>query len=102
MAEQPGWTETDVKSTAIATATRAAESGKYHIVYGVDASMVGAAEILLLQIKDGTDVVWTGHVHQSRDKTFPGGITITKGNACSAVLAAGAGASDVNLHGKTR
>jgi len=102
MAEQPGWIESDDGSTSIATATKTAEVNKQHIVHSVDASAVGAAEVLLLQIKDGTTVVWQGHVHQQRNIPFPKGITITRGAACSAVLAAGAGVTYVNLHGTTR
>jgi len=102
MAEQTGWVEKASGSAGIATATKAGLAGKQHIVRSVDASAVGAAEILLLQIKDDTDIVWEGHVHQQREIPFPGGLSITTGNACSAVFAAGAGVTKVNLHGTTR
>lgn len=102
MSDQSGWVAAATASAGIATATKAAETGKQHVVYSADASAVGAAEILLLQIKDGTTVVWEGHVHQSRETLFPKGLSITRGSACSAVLAAGAGVTKVNLHGTTK
>jgi hypothetical protein len=102
MADQSGWVENASGAAAVATATKTADAGKQHIVDSVDASAAGAAEILLLQIKDDTTVIWEGHVHQSREVSFPKGLSITKGNACSAVLAAGAGVTKVNLHGRTR
>jgi len=102
MADQAGWVVTDSGSAGIATALKAAATGKEHVIQSVDASAVGAAEILLLQILDGVTVVWEGHVHQSREVVFPKGISITRGGACSAVFAAGAGVTKVNLHGITR
>jgi hypothetical protein len=102
MADQSGWIAIGSGSAGVATATKAAAANKEHIIHSVDASAVGAAEILLLQIKEDTTIIWEGHVHQSRGITFPKGISITRGKACSAVLAAGAGVTKVNLHGVTR
>jgi len=102
MAEQAGWNVAATATAGIATALKAAAANKEHIIQSVDASAVGAAEILLLQIKDDTTIIWEGHVHQSRGVVFPKGLSITRGGACSAVLAAGAGVTKVNLHGITR
>jgi len=102
MAEQTGWVEPATASAGVATATKVADVNRQHIIHSVDASAVGAAEILLLQIRDDTDVIWEGHVHQQREVLFPKGLSITKGNACSAVLTAGAGITKVNLHGASR
>jgi len=99
---QAGWAEVDSKSNAVATATKAAITNKQHIVYSVDASFSATATILL-QIKDGTTVVWEGYVYDSREVTFPSGLAITKGAACSAVLAAGGVGitGKVTLHGRS-
>ena len=104
MSDQTGWVVTASQDNAEATATKAAVSGKSHVVRSVDAGFSGAAT-KLLQIKDGTTVVWSGPVYSSREVVFPNGLTITKGNACSAVLAAsgtGGVTGYVNLHGTTR
>ena len=85
--ERAGWVATDSKDNATATATKAAETGRHHMVYSVDASF-SATAIQLLQIKDGTTVIWEGHVHDSREVQFPAGISISLGAAASAVLAA--------------
>lgn len=102
MADQAGWVEAATASTGVATATRTAETGKQHIVFSVDASATPAAQVLLLQIKDGTTVVWEGYVLNQRDVNFPRGLSITRGNACSAVFAAGSSVTKVNLHGITK
>jgi hypothetical protein len=89
---------------ATATATKAAVSGRQHVVRGVDAAFTNAAVGKLLTIKDGTTVIWRGYVHSQREVTFPSGIAITIGNACSAELSAsGTGGQNgsVNLHGTT-
>lgn len=98
-----GWIETDSQDNAAATAAHAAATGKQHIIYGVSASF-SATATKLLQIKDGSTVVWEGYVYDKTDLTFPQGIAATQGNAVSAVLAAsGAGGTigKVNLHGET-
>lgn len=104
MSDQAGWVVKDSKDDAIATAAKAAETGKRHIIHSVDASF-SATTAKLLQIKDDTDIVWEGYVYDSREVPFPKGFTLTKGNACSAVLAAsgtGGNIGKVNLHGTTR
>lgn len=102
MAEQTGWGVADSKTNAIATAAKAAEAGKQHVVYSVDASFASTATGLL-QILDGVTVVWEGYVYDFRDVSFEKGLSITRGSACSAVLAASGGPlQKVNLHGITR
>lgn len=100
---QAGWNETASDTNAVTTATKTAEAGKQHIIYGVSASFASTASGILLQIKDGSTVVWEDYVYDSGSFTFPAGITLTKGVAASAVLAASGGpVQKVNLHGVTR
>lgn len=102
MAEQTGWAVKDSKTNSAATAAKAAEAGKQHTVFSVDASFASTASALL-QILDGTTVVWESYVYDAKEITFPRGLSITKGSACSAVLAASGGPlQKVNLHGITR
>lgn len=106
MSSQAGWVAVDSKDNAAATAAKAAptDTRKQHVVYEVDASY-SATKTLLLQIKDGTTVIWEGYVYDQRHVSFPRGIAITIGAACSAVLAAsgtGGVIGKVNLHGVTR
>ena len=96
-----GWVEQGTASAAIATATKAAVAGKQQIIKGVTASFVGANAGIKLEIKDDTTVIWTFYVHNGESIPFPEGIPGTIGNAVSAVLAAGSGASAVTIHGKT-
>jgi len=102
--ERAGWVATDSQDNATATATKAAVTGRHHIVYSADASFSVTATIQILQIKDGTTVIWEGYVHSSREVVFPGGISTSIGAAASAVLAAsgtGGTIGKVNLHGTT-
>lgn len=104
MADQTGWNAKDSKDNAAATATKAAETGKQHIVYSVSASF-SATATKLLQILDGVTVVWEGYVYDKEKIPFPKGLSISKSAACSALLAAsGTGGiiGKVNLHGVTR
>ena len=103
MSDQAAWIEADSQTNAVATATKAAASSRQHIVYGVSASF-SATATALLQIKDGTTVVWEGYVYDKESVDFPRGIAMTRGGATSAVLAAGGGGivGKVNLHGTTR
>ena len=94
-----GWVETDLQAGA-AAAIRAAEPGKQHIIFSVDASFSATASDVL-QIKDGAVVIWQGHVYDSREVTFPEGIGGSLGNLVTAELGAGAGNATVNLHGTT-
>lgn len=100
---QVGWIEQDSEDDAIATATHAAETGKQHVIMSCSASF-SATKTVLLQLKDDSTVIWEGYVYNSAHVSFPQGIGITPGNACSAVLAAsgtGATIGKVNLTGVT-
>ena len=99
-----GWIARASADNALATASKAAESGRQHIVYGVTAGFSGSASNKLLTIKDGTTVVFTAYVTNQLAIQFPRGIAITPGAACSAELnASGTGAmlGEVDLHGVT-
>ncbi len=101
---QIGWSETVVGlSNAIATATHAAETDKQHVIMSCTVSY-NATGNGKLEIKDGATVIWTGQVYDSRDITFPQGMKIADGAACSAVLEAGGGSlvGYVNLQGISR
>lgn len=95
-----GWVEKDSQTNALATATRAAESNKSHLVFAVSASFSATASALL-QIKDDTTVIWEGYVYDKEHVTFPRGLKIEEGSACSAELSAGGAAivGKVNIHG---
>lgn len=83
-----GWVAKDSQDNALATASKAAGgAGVYHYVTGVYASF-SAAATKLLQIKDGTTVIWEGYVVNSRDVVFGSPIRIAANAACSAELAA--------------
>lgn len=96
-----GWVEAANATNDVATATHAAHAQRQHIVDAVDASFSDSTKSAVLQIKDGTTVIWQGKVHGSFSQQFPSGISITPAAACSAVLAAGGSAivGYVNLHG---
>lgn len=99
-----GWVARGGADNALATATKAAEAGRQHIVYGVTASFSAAAAGKLLTIKDGTTIVFQAYVTNQLSVHFPHGIAITPGAACAAELAAsgtGAVLGDVDLHGIT-
>ena len=97
-----GWIVTDSKTNATATAAKAADASKQHIVKQLSASF-SASTTALLQLKDGNTPVWEGYVVDSAVIEFSEGIAITFGNACSAVLAAGGAGvvGKVNMHGIT-
>jgi hypothetical protein len=100
-----GWNATASATAAIATATKAAVVNRQHVVYGLDASFNGSfAAPVSLQIKDGTTVIYQTYTSGEFNQDFPAGITITIGNAVSAVLASAGGTviGAVNLHGATR
>lgn len=82
-----GFVATANATNALATATKAAVTGKTHYITGVSASY-SAAAIGTLQIKDGSTVIWEGSIHNQRDVKFKG-LRATTGNAVSAELAAG-------------
>ncbi len=95
-----GWVEKASAVAGVATATRAARANQQHVVWGISASY-SSTDVELVQIKDGSTVVWEDYVYDSLNVVFPKGLSITNGAACSAVLAAGAGTGKVNLHGTT-
>ena len=97
-----GWVEYATATDAAATATRAAQAGRQHVVKAVTASFDQAA-VALLTLRDGATVVWQGYVHNQAAVEFPSGVAATRGNAVSAELAAGgAGVTGaVALHGET-
>lgn len=98
-----GWAVTASDTNAVTTASKAAATGKQHVVYAVSASFASTTSGILLQIKDDTTVIWEDYVYDSQPFEFPKGLAITPGNACSAVLAASGGAiQKVNLHGVTQ
>ncbi len=97
------WFESDGDDNAESTATHAAETDNAHFVTGVSASY-DAAAIGLLQIKDGTTVIYEIEVHNAQDVEFVHPLQISRGAACSAVLAAsgtGGVTSQVWLRGFT-
>lgn len=99
-----GWSVTASADNGMATAAKAAAAGKKHIVFGVSADYSAAVVGKLLQIKDGTNVIWQTYVHNSFQATFPRGLAATTGNAVSAELAAsgtGGTVGVVSLHGVT-
>ena len=95
-----GWVETDTQAAGIATAARAAETGKIHVVTGVSGSFSSTEAGALLTILDGAAIIYNEMVYDAGGMSFSG-IEITKGNACSAELAAGTGTGAVNLEGYT-
>lgn len=101
-----GWSVTASADNATATVTRAADTNKQQVVYGVSASFLATPTApCLLQILNGITVVWEGYVSAPVIIDFPAGIAMTPGGACSAVLAASGTAGrlgKVNLHGASR
>jgi len=96
-----GWVVKDSQDNSAATAAKAAETDKTHILTGVSASFSGSAT-KLLQIKDGTAVIAEHYIVNSGH--IPLSIRATAGNAVSAVLAAsgtGGTVGKVNLTGFT-
>lgn len=92
----------DSKDNALAVATAPAGSAnqRYYIT-GVDASFSGTAT-KLLQLKDGSTVVWEGYVVNSANINFDSPIEGSLGNSFSAELAASGTAGTigkVNLRG---
>jgi hypothetical protein len=97
------WSETDSKDDAVATATHAAVTGKQYRATHVQASFSAApSSPVLLQIKDGTTVVWEGYVALAEGIDVSLAIPGTLGNLMSATLAAsgtGGRVGKVNIQG---
>jgi hypothetical protein len=93
----------DSKDNAEATATAAAgNSNQRYFITGVDASFTSLDTGKLLQLKDGTTVIWEGYVHTTLYLNFPSPLQGSLGTAFSAVLAASGTAANlgkVNLRG---
>lgn len=105
MKTQSGWSETATGS-ATATATRAAQAGKQHIIYSVSASSgtTGSGDILIL-VKDGTTTIWQELLDSTKQSNgawvFPRGLKVTPGAACSIVATKTGATVKANLHGIT-
>jgi hypothetical protein len=96
-----GWVETASADNAVATASRAGETGKTFIITGVSASY-SASTTGLLQIKDGINVIFERYVYDSDG--IPLNVKATEGNTVSAELSASGAAGvigKVNLTGYT-
>lgn len=102
MSRTAGWNEADSATNDTATAAHSAETGNQHVITSVQGAF-SAAAIALLQIKDGSTVVWELYIHNADAVLFQGGIKGTRGNAVSAVLAAGGSGivGKVNIQGFT-
>ena len=85
--EASKWSETTVADDATAIATRAAASGKAHYLTSVSASY-SVTNSGLLELKDGTTVLGSYHVYDSRDIPFPKPLRVTTGASVSVELAA--------------
>jgi hypothetical protein len=98
-----GWVSTASADNALATATKAAETGKSHYITTIFASYSGA-KTGLLQIKDGAAVIAEYYIVNADVISLPTPIKATAGNAVSVELAASGTAGTlgkVNLVGYT-
>ncbi len=97
------WSEAASADDAIATATHAAVTGNQYRVTHFQASFsIDPSAPVLLQIKDGSTVVWEGYVALSEGIDIALAIPGTPGNLMSATLAAsgtGGTIGKVNLQG---
>lgn len=92
----------DNQTAAQANANAAASTtGQSYYITGVDASYSSSSQTGLLQLKDGTTVIWQQYVTGSGNYNFPSAIRGKANQAFSAVLAAGAASvvGTVNLRG---
>lgn len=88
------WSVTDLQTNAIATATKAAESGKSHYITMAAASLeTGTAK--RVQLKDGTTVLMTFYASQDSPPIyFNSPLKITQGALVSLNIAAGGSSVD--------
>src|SRR5437867_8993625 len=95
----------DQQTAALATATKAAQAQRHHVVCKVDASYSSSSQSGELVVKFGTTVVARKHIHGAGALDFGiyGFQNPTVNTAVSAELAAGAGGivGDVALTGYT-
>ncbi len=93
----------DSQDNAMATATaNAGSNGQKYYITGVDASFTTLDTVKLLQLKDGSTVIWEGYVHTSLNLNFASPIVGSANTSFSAVLAASGTAANlgkVNLRG---
>lgn len=91
MSRPSEWTATDSQVAALATATKAAQTNRRHVLCRVIASY-SAAQIGILQVKNATTVVFEKYIHNSDVVELPEGLrNLLANQAVSAELAAGAG-----------
>lgn len=89
-----GWVATGSADNALATASKAAETGKSHYITAVFAGY-SAAKTGLLQIKDGTTVIAEFYIENAEVIPLPTPIKATAGNAVSVELAASGAAGNI-------
>lgn len=99
------WTARDGDDNAESNAVKAAITGQRHVVTSVTASYATTpAAPKLLEVKDGTTVIWAAYVTAVAHFPFPKGLRISSGAAATATLAAsgtGGVVSTVTLTGYT-
>jgi len=83
-----GRSSLDSQDNAEATATIMAVSGVQFAIVAVSASFSSTTSGKLLEIKNGGTVIWRDYVYDSVQLGFSNGLSGTRGNAMSAVLAA--------------
>lgn len=103
MSTTADWTVRAGNDNATSTATKSGIAGQRHYVTGIAASYATSpAAPKLLEIKDGTTVVWSVYLTNTFTHNFDRPLRITRGAAAEAVLAAsgtGGVVSTVTLDG---
>lgn len=101
---QRGWSEKDSKDNAEANAIHAAASGQQYFVKFIQASFsANPTAPVLLQILDGSTVIWEGYVADANGIALNVFLPGTKGNSMTAKLAAsgtGGRVGKVNIQGE--
>lgn len=83
------WTAPDSDDNAASAATKAGIAGQRHVVTTITASYsADPAANKLLELKDGTTVVWSMQMKAPTHVVFPKGIRISTGAAAVGALAA--------------
>ena len=99
------WTARDGDDNAASAATKTGVTGRRHVVTGIAASYATTpAAPKLLEIKDGSTVVWSAYITAVFSEQFPAGIRISSGaDAVGALAASGTGGvvSTVTITGYT-